>query len=210
MAPGRTATYWSGSMASGSTSSSLLARAKAGDSEAWQRLLLVYTPLVYHWCHQAGLPPHDILDVVQEVFGSVVKSIADFRGAQPHGSFRAWLKGITRHRLLDHFRQRQGYPEAPGGTAAQLAFMEVPDASDFSTSMVAAGEDAHLSRQMLNLVEAEFEPRTWRAFWRIVVDGQKPAEVADELQMALPAVYQAKSRVLRRVRQQFSRLEPDD
>jgi DNA-directed RNA polymerase specialized sigma24 family protein len=43
----------------------------------------------------------------------------------------------------------------------------------------------------------------------LVVDAQKPADVAEELGMSLAAVYQAKSRVLRRLHQQFGDLEGD-
>jgi RNA polymerase sigma-70 factor (ECF subfamily) len=59
------------------------------------------------------------------------------------------------------------------------------------------------------LVRAEYEEQTWQAFWRVVVDAQKPADVAEELGMSLAAVYQAKSRVLRRLHQQFGDLEGD-
>ena len=66
--------------------------------------------------------------------------------------------------------------------------------------------DAGFLRRMLDLVRVEFENRTWEAFWRIVVDGQSPAEVAAAMDLSLPAVYKAKSRVLRRLREQLQGL----
>jgi RNA polymerase sigma-70 factor (ECF subfamily) len=59
------------------------------------------------------------------------------------------------------------------------------------------------------MVGAEFEDRTWRAFWRTVVEGESPANVAGELGMTAHAVYKAKSRVLGRVRVQLRELESD-
>ncbi len=53
----------------------------------------------------------------------------------------------------------------------------------------------------LELVRAEFEPRTWEAFRRVAIERQPPVRVANELGMSIQAVYQAKSRVLRRLRQ---------
>ena len=41
---------------------------------------------------------------------------------------------------------------------------------------------------------------------RTAVDGQPPATVAEDLQMTVPAVYTAKSRVLRRLRQVMAEL----
>ncbi len=60
-----------------------------------------------------------------------------------------------------------------------------------------------LTRRAMVQVEAEFEPRTWQAFWRTVVDGINTAQVAEELEMTLATVRQHKSRVLRRLRQQL-------
>ena len=54
--------------------------------------------------------------------------------------------------------------------------------------------------QALKLVKNEFEERTWQAFWRTVVDGQAPAIIADDLGVTAAAVRQAKSRVLRRLK----------
>jgi RNA polymerase sigma-70 factor, ECF subfamily len=71
-----------------------------------------------------------------------------------------------------------------------------------------ADSQAFLSRRVLETIRAEFEPRTWDAFWRTTVDGQPPANVAQDLQMSVPAVYMAKSRVLRRLRRAMSELPP--
>ena len=57
-----------------------------------------------------------------------------------------------------------------------------------------------LSRQALEMVRSQFEDQTWNAFWRTTVDGQSPADVACDLQLSVWSVYQAKSRVLRRLR----------
>jgi RNA polymerase sigma-70 factor (ECF subfamily) len=175
----------SGPGASLSTSASLLQRVKTQDPEAWQRLVRLYGPLVYHWCRISGLKSEDTADIVQEVFCAVAPGIAGFRGDRP-GSFRAWLRTVTRNKIYDLFRRRQGQAEAKGGTTA--------------------AEDA-LWRRAVELVRAEFEDRTWQAFWRVAVDGQPPAGVAEELSMTVHAVYQAKYRVLGRVRRELSDLD---
>ena len=60
----------------------------------------------------------------------------------------------------------------------------------------------------LELVRAEFEPRSWGAFWRVEIDKQTAKDVAEELGMTPAAVRMAKSRVLRRVREELGDLEP--
>ena len=54
---------------------------------------------------------------------------------------------------------------------------------------------------------AEFEERTWQAFWRVTVEGQDTAEVAAQLGISANGVRQAKSRVLRRLREELGELE---
>ena len=58
----------------------------------------------------------------------------------------------------------------------------------------------------MSLVRDQFEERTWRAFWRVAVEDRSPSEVAEELGITANAVRQAKSRVLRRLREEMGEL----
>ena len=60
-----------------------------------------------------------------------------------------------------------------------------------------------LYRRGMELVKDEFEERTWRMFWSHVVDGRTPTEVASEMGVSAAAVRQAKSRVLRRLKEEL-------
>jgi RNA polymerase sigma-70 factor, ECF subfamily len=198
----------SGGGSSSSTCSGLINLVRARDPDAWQRLVRLYTPLVYRWCRCAGVAADDARDVVQEVFTSVMHSLDDFQDTGRSGSFRAWLRGITRHRVLDHFRRRQSAPLAQGGTGAQAALLQIPAPADpLDTGNERDIEDC-LWHRALELVRAEFTDRTWQAFWLAGVERRVPADVANDLQMTVDAVYQAKSRVLRRLRQELAGLEP--
>jgi len=52
----------------------------------------------------------------------------------------------------------------------------------------------------LELVVAEFQEKTWRAFVLHGIEGKRAADVAKELGMSETAVYVAKCRVLSRLR----------
>ena len=58
----------------------------------------------------------------------------------------------------------------------------------------------------LELIRDQFAERTWGAFWRVVVDGRAAADVADEMGLSVNSVYLAKSRVLRRLREELGEL----
>ena len=187
----------------GSISSTLLERVKAQRPEAWERLADLFGPVVYGWCRRAGVVREDAADVVQEVFGAVATGIDAFRRDRPGDSFRAWLAGITRHKIADHFRRRQNGPEARGGTDAQQQMQQVPEPEAESVGSLDDGADSLLYHRGLDLVRAEFENRTWHAFWGTAVEDRPARDVADELGMSVLAVYKAKSRVLRRLRQEL-------
>ena len=74
------------------------------------------------------MPAADVPDVVQEVFTAVATHLADFHRQRPGDSFTGWMRTITRNKVYDHFRQRQGHPPAPGGTDAQAALLRIRQA----------------------------------------------------------------------------------
>ena len=55
----------------------------------------------------------------------------------------------------------------------------------------------------------EFQPTTWNAFWKTAVEGASPKDVGRELGMSPGAVYVAKSRVIARLRDEISQLNPE-
>lgn len=191
-----------------SVSSTLLDQLRTGRPEAWRRFVRLYSPLIYRWCRRADLAAEDSADVLQEVLLAVMLHLPGFHRDTPRDSFSGWLAAITRNKVRDHYRRRQGRAEARGGTTAQRQMAEVPQSPELSEASIQpdAESEAWLSRRALETIRAEFEPRTWDAFWRTAVDGRSPADVAAELQMSVPAVYMAKSRVLRRLRQVIGEL----
>lgn len=186
-----------------STSDTLLERVKNLDPLAWERFVRLYGPLVYEWGRIAKLQEHDAADVTQEVFRSVAAKIALFRHGNPEDSFRGWLWTITHNKIRDHFRQRQARPDARGGAdwLDELQELATPpdEGSDDGRSQL-----ARLYRRAMALTEVEFPPHQWQAFLLVTLHDQPPSEVASRLGISLWSVYQAKSRVLRRLRQQLS------
>ena len=190
-----------------STSSSLLDLVKIRDRGAWQRLVDVYAPLVYRWCRRTGVMADDASDVLQEIFLAVATHIEDYRRDRPGDSFRGWLWTITRNKIHDHSRRQKHQVTACGGSSADERLRRIPDRlPSVPEADPPSTDEAALAQRVAELIRAEVEDRTWRAFWRLAVDGQPGPDVAAELGMSLRAVYQAKYRVLQRVRQELDGL----
>src|SRR5262245_47842381 len=171
----------------------------SGEAAAWKRLVDLYTPLVHHWCLRWGLQPTDAANIVPEVFRAAAERIRLFRRDHSGNSFLAWLRQITHSKVLDEVLRRPA-----GLTDEQLRELAKPPDS---SPEQAAEERGLLCRGAAELIRSEYPERTWRAFWEFAVQDRPVAEVAAELGMTEAAVYSAKYRVTRRLRQEFNGLE---
>jgi RNA polymerase sigma-70 factor (ECF subfamily) len=189
------------------TSLSLLQRIRNGDSSGWRHVIDLYSPLVQHWCRRWGVDGADADDIQQEVFKAAAESIDNFRRDREGDTFRGWLRVITRHRVLAFWRSRSRQPDAHGGSEALQRLQEIPEAAtDAVDDPEEASQFSALVQRALGQLRGEFEPRTWQAFWRVTVDGLQAADVAVELGTTANAVRMAKSRVLRRLREELGDL----
>jgi RNA polymerase sigma-70 factor (ECF subfamily) len=169
-------------------------------SDAWERFVTLYTPLIYSWARRAGLQAQDAADLVQEVLLTLVRALPGFTYDR-HRSFRRWLRTVTLNKWRDLRRRRGGRP-LPGdeGALAEAAAPDDPDAfweAEYRREVVA---------RALRVMQADFQPATWRACWEHVVAGRPAPEVAAELGLTPGAVYAAKVRVLARLRDELSGL----
>lgn len=89
------------------TQQSLLNRLRNWDDQAsWKAFFDTYWKLIYGVARKAGLTDAEAQDVVQDTIISVAKQIPQFHYDPALGSFKGWLKQITRHRIMDHFRKK--------------------------------------------------------------------------------------------------------
>jgi RNA polymerase sigma-70 factor (ECF subfamily) len=176
------------------------------DAASWQRLVDLYEPLIHTWLRRYALQHPDAEDLTQEVLGVLVQELPNFRHDLRRGAFRRWLRGITVNRLRAFWRARRRRA-LPGGAADVDYLLDQMEDPDSSLSRLWDHEhDLHVARRLLELIEPEFEPATWRAFHRLVLDGRSTAEVAAELGLSANAVRIAKSRVLSRFRREIDGL----
>jgi RNA polymerase sigma-70 factor (ECF subfamily) len=188
------------------TSVSLLERLAAAPSDDdWRRLDALYRPLLRAWMGRAGVPASDVDDLVQDVLLVVVRKIDGFE-RRGQGAFRAWLLTILAHRAGDYFRAQKCRPTATGDSdfLRRLDELESPDSA--LSQWWDREHDEHVAAALIQRVQGDFKPATWEAFRRHVMEGEPAVEVAKALELSLNSVLLAKSRVLKRVRQELAGL----
>jgi RNA polymerase sigma-70 factor (ECF subfamily) len=169
-------------------------------TDAWDRFVKLYTPLLFSWARHIGLREEDAADLVQDVFALLIHKLPEFTYDR-HRSFRGWLRTVTLNKWRESRRRRATPPLVTGQeNLAELAGAEPADAF-WETEY-----RDHLVGRAMQLMQADFEPTTWQACWEFVVSGKSATEVAAQLGIRVDAVYSAKSRVLRRLRQELDGL----
>ena len=183
------------------TSVSLLERLRQpAQHEAWGRFVDLYTPLIYYWARRVGLPPEEAADLVQDVLTLLVQKLPQFQ-YDPQKSFRGWLRTLTLNKWREN-RRRRGLVLTEA-SERELAGIVSPEDED---NFWQVEYHQHLVGRALKLMQAEFQASTWKACWECVVSGKPAAAVASELGMTVASVYAAKSRVLRRLREELAGL----
>jgi RNA polymerase sigma-70 factor (ECF subfamily) len=186
------------------TSASLLELVRErNDPAGWERLVQIYTPLLRAWVGRHLPQPDDVNDVVQQVFAVVVARLPEFVHNGRPGAFRRWLRAITVNHLRAFWRSRR--PRA-GRAEVEAVLDQLEDPASDPSRQWDLEHDRHVAHKLLDYVEPEFRPVTWQAFRRLVLDDAAPEAVAAELGLSVNAVLIAKSRVLRRLRQEVSGL----
>jgi RNA polymerase sigma-70 factor (ECF subfamily) len=102
--------------------------------------------------------------------------------------------------LHNKWRKQKPGPGQPATGAAGLSGVAGPDQA---VDIGEAEFQQQVTVRALQLMQAEFQPATWKACWETVVCGRPAAEVARELGISVNAVYLARGRVLRRLREEL-------
>jgi RNA polymerase sigma factor (sigma-70 family) len=185
---------------------SLLSRLRKDprDSSAWDEFVARYGPRIESWCRHWGLQEADVQDVTQTV---LVRLAAKLRGFvyDPAGSFRAWLKTLTRHAWGDYVADQRREVAGSGGSG-MFAVLHAVEARDDLEKRMEEAFDLELLELATNRVRERVEARTWEAFQLTAVEGLSGAEAAHRLGMPVASVFKAKSNVQKMLQEEIARL----
>jgi RNA polymerase sigma-70 factor, ECF subfamily len=87
----------------------LIQKAKEGDLNAFNELVLIYQDIVYRQACYWMKDLEKAADITQDVFVKVFQNLASFRG----GSFKAWLLRIMTNTALDELRRQNRHRMIP-------------------------------------------------------------------------------------------------
>src|SRR5262249_38647700 len=195
-----------GNGATSRTGSALLVLLRdPADPLAWSAFVERYAPTIYGWCPRRRLPEADRPGVTQGGLPRLVRRLHAFRYDPSRGTFRGWLRTVTRHAWYD-YRDSQQRAGGAGDSAAYERLQTVA-ARDGLFQALEDVFDFEVLEEAKARVQMKVTPRDWKIFQDLAVEGRPARLVAQELHMSVPAVRMAKKRVQDRLRDEISRLE---
>lgn len=88
----------------------LIPRARNGDREAFGDLIRLHQARLRGFLACYVESPHDVYDIAQDAFLDAFRKLDSF---DMDKDFYPWLRGICRHRMLNHFRARRTRRSSP-------------------------------------------------------------------------------------------------
>jgi RNA polymerase sigma factor (sigma-70 family) len=194
-------------MADSSTRLSLLGRLRLTptDQEAWGEFVERYGRQVYAWCRQWGLQEADAEDVTQNVLVDLARQMRTFE-YHPSGRFRSWLRTIAHRAWCDLLDSRKAATTG-GGDSAVLDLLNSVEAREDLLKHLDSECQSELLEAAMNQVRQRVESNTWEAFRLTAQEGLPGAETAERLGLQVAAVFKAKSRVQKMIREEVAKLE---
>jgi len=191
---------------------SLLSRLKNwDDQDSWKDFFDIYWRLIYSVAVKSGLTDAEAKDVVQETIISVAKDLPKFKQDRTLGSFKGWLRNITRWRIADRLRKRTRL-----GEKARLSSVdgrrpfdveEIADPAAGSEAFWDEQWQANLMDAAMDRVKRRVKEEHYQMFDLYVLKQWPVKRVAETLGVNVAQVYLAKHRIASLIKKEVQVLE---
>jgi len=183
-----------------------------GDQDSWREFFNTYWRLIYSVALKSGLTDAEAQDVVQETVISVARDIHKFKRDRSLGSFKGWLRNLTRWRIADQFRKRtRAHQEPDTGIGEDLPrpdVVEIPDPAGQAGESIWDEEwQANLFKAGLENLRRTVKEEHYQIFDLYVLQQRAARDVARTLGVNVGLVYLVKYRVASLLKREVRRLE---
>jgi len=192
------------------TRSTLLANVRSPQNrDAWEQFVLLYRPPLYRMARRRGMQDADAQDLVQTVLIRVAGAIDRWEKTEPGSRFRHWLRRVAKNAIFGAL-SRSPKDAAAGGSELQDLLNEQPEIAPEVEQELALEYMREQYLRAAAIVQTDVSSETWRVFELSVVEGQSCDEVATRMGKSIGTVYAARSRIMRRLRDQVRRMEESE
>jgi RNA polymerase sigma-70 factor (ECF subfamily) len=166
---------------------------------AWERFVDRFRRPIAHFVREMGVAAADCEDVAQNTLLAFAEAYRAGKYERGTGRLSAWLFGIAYYQALRQRRRAAHDPPPPVRPEGDDAPVEI--AESVASDVWERVWDRYLLERCIERARSEFAADTFRAFELVVLEDRAPADAASILCVSVKSVYNAKHRVLTRVRQ---------
>jgi RNA polymerase sigma-70 factor (ECF subfamily) len=171
-----------------------------GNRQAWDSFAERFRRPIVSFARGMGLKQADAEDVAQETLLAFAEAYRRGQYDPAKGRLSRFLFGIAYRQSLRARRAGVGMGVRDVNVGESAFWSEVPD-EQAATGIWDTEFEKSVLDSCLNQVRQEFEPQTYRAFEAVVREERSPEEVSQSLRISIKSVYNAKHRILKRIRE---------
>jgi RNA polymerase sigma factor (sigma-70 family) len=179
------------------------------DQEAWHEFAQIYGPVVYRLALRKGLQHADAEDLAQQVLAAVSKAIDRWQFDPARAKFRTWISRIAHNQIINALT-RAAPDRASGSDGAQEQLNQQAAADGPDSDLVRIEFRREVFRWAAERIRHEFRAATWDAFWLTAVEELTVEQAAEKLHISCGAIYAARSRVMRRLKEKVCEFDDED
>ena len=177
-----------------------------GNQTIWQQYVDRYRPLLVGYARRLGLA-RDAEDVAQQILASFCQSYRANKYEREKGRLRDWLFGIARNEIRNWYRRKLPREVCVAGPDSRTEFFaQIEDDNHLETLCERELREA-VMRQCLAQVKLEVGDTKFAAFELFASQGVPARQVAEQLGITSNAVFIAKHRILKRIRELLPEME---
>ncbi len=182
------------------TTSTILSQLRDRQNDAaWSRLVERFRAPIIAFAHKAGASQTDAEDVAQETLVEFAESFRLGRFDPSRGRLSRWIFGIAFNQIL-RLRQSNARREAKAVSGMDTGFWHDVMDEDRAHELWELEWEQAVLEQCIARARKEFTADVMSAFEGAVADHRSAAEVAADLGVSTKTIYNAKHRVLTRIR----------
>lgn len=179
------------------------------DNQSWQDFFGTYRRLIFSIALRSGLSETEAEEVVQETVICVAKNIHKFKRNREFGSFRGWLRNITRWRIADQMRKRTRRPSDDPPLLDESGDILGPVNPEYEAAWDLEWKES-LLKSAIERVKRRVKEEHFQIFDLYALRQWPVSKVAQTLGVSVAGVYLAKHRVAAMIRKEIAALEQEE
>lgn len=187
------------------TKATLIGRLKnSKDQSSWQEFFDTYSKLIYGVALKAGLNETEARGVLQATMEAVTDRMPTFKYDSRIGSFKAWLRNLTRLQIISRSLKRRSSSKESSSSALAA---EADSSAENVDRMWEKEWEANLMEAAVTNVKRRLDPKQYQIYDFYVNKEWSPEKVAAAFSITVDEVRSAKGSIAEMVKAEMKRLE---